>query len=102
MEDNVNFLSLEKTEILELLNKFKESVTNYSNNISKLLSLFENQEIVQSFFKSGQFGQEQMNRIQEIYENLKKYNEELFYKDNSIIVKTENYLSANTSIDGGI
>ena len=102
MDDNRQFLSLEKIGILELLKEFKESVTNYSNNISKLLNLFENQEVVQSFFKSGQFGKEQMNKIQEIYENLKKYNEELFYKDNSIIDRTEKYLSTNANIEGGI
>ena len=50
MEDNRQFLSLEKIGILELLKEFKESVTNYSNNISKLLNLFENQENCKTLF----------------------------------------------------
>ena len=87
--NEIEDINLENDKML--LDKFLESVDYYYLIINKSIDLFLNQEIVQSFFSSGSFGEKKSQRINDIMSELKKYNDNLSESDLSLINRTRQY-----------
>lgn len=65
--------TVECEKILENISLFERSVREYSNNINKSIKTFNNNEIVQSFYASGNLGREMEEEIKKLETALTRY-----------------------------
>ena len=76
MEGTNKILSYRDYEIVEdNLANFQKHVENYFENIDSCLTTFNQHEIVQSFYESGNFGKEMEKEISKLKAALQKYYE---------------------------
>lgn len=98
-EENKKPILEEADYLNEQVNLFIQNKKEYSNTIKEMLNLFENQDIVQSFFISGNFGKQQVDKISDIYNMLQKYDDEVFNNDDSLVLQTKQFLLDNQDIN---
>ena len=102
---NIDNLTLEEKERLtELLANFQLKSVQQYENLNKFINLFQNQEIVNSFFKSSNYSLNKQESLKEICSSLNKYYTKLIEGNNSLLAETKNYLNnfnakINDSID---
>ena len=63
--------------VLEDLEKFKSSVLEYFEQIQENLNLFNSNELVQSFYASGNLGKEMEQELKSILDAVRKYYDSL-------------------------
>lgn len=103
--ENIDNLTLEEKERLtELLANFQLKSVQQYENLNKFINLFQNQEIVNSFFKSSNYSLNKQESLKEICSSLNKYYTKLIEGNNSLLAETKNYLNnfnakINDSID---
>lgn len=70
----------------------RKYIENYIVDIDKVIAGFENEEIVQKFYNVGNFGQVEKEKLINIKNALKKF-EDVLCKDGGLVSETEKYLS---------
>lgn len=96
MLDNENIDLANDEHTKELLIKFNESYEEYYGALQNIITAFKDQEIVQSFFASGKFGQTKAQKINDILLELKEYRNSLTEGEDSLIARTNTYLTKET------
>ncbi len=84
-------LSIEELEaIRNSLKVIRDSSDNYLLSIQTVINSFDNQDVVQSFYSSGKFGQAQKERLQEIYKAVQDYTD-VITSAHGLIYETTRY-----------
>lgn len=90
---NNEILSASKIEEIESeLNKFKNSVEQYVKDVETVFNKFKTAQIPESFFKPGNFGQQQEERIINLVNSLNKYMN-VINNSEGLIPKTQQLLN---------
>lgn len=78
---------------------FGSAITEYADNIQKVVNSFNNANIVQAFYSTGKFGQAQRERLANICNALRKYVEIVSDSDGSLVVQTKNYVARQRALN---
>lgn len=75
-------LNEEKLELIRLnVNNFKNGIDNYKNALTKVINSFNDIEIVDQFYSSGTFGQEQKAKLESLLAGITKYTDSIMGSD---------------------
>ena len=77
--------------IIDLQRQFSEHVTN----MNKVITGFSNEEIVKSFYESGNYGQEVKERLEKLKDGLLRYHDNIEY----IVAKTKDFLNEQWTLN---
>ena len=78
-------------ELESSVEKISKSITEEKENITKIINLFDNEPVVQSFYQSGKFGIENRNKLQDIKNSIEQYEEAINERD-GLYTTTMQYL----------
>ena len=76
----------------------RDKVTEYCDAISRVLALYESDDVVQTFFASGSFGQSQYEDLKRLEKALKNYANSV---SSELVPKTAEYLSTQEALVTG-
>ena len=92
----------ELEEMKKNLNLLSDSVDNYIRKTQQVISTFNDQNIVQSFYSSGKFGTEQRQKLEKIGTALQKYWNVINGGEDSMIGQTNKYIEMSLeNVSGG-
>lgn len=93
---NLNDHILSADEIItatKSLNRFSEGVNSTKDYITTIIDTFENEGVAISLFKSGNFGKEKMEQLENVKEVMLEYYNAIS-SDGGLIPVTRNFLNA--------
>ena len=82
-------------EIRDFVAAFNKEVKSYVDDLTTVINSFSNEEIVESFFKSGNFGEVTKTKIEKIRDSAKKYE----FSIDGIISVTDNFLNVQEELN---
>ena len=92
----------ELEEMKKNLSLLSDSVDNYIRKTQQVISTFNDQNIVQSFYSSGKFGTEQRQKLEKIGTALQKYWNVINGGEDSMIGQTNKYIEMSLeNVSGG-
>ncbi len=94
--------SSELEEMKRNLNILSNAVENYITKTQQVIKTFNDQNIVQSFYSSGKFGNKQRQKLEKISNALKKYWNVIENGEGSMIAQTRKYIELSLeNVSGG-
>ncbi len=76
----------------ENLNTFTTKLDDYTTTMNKVVELFSNQDIVQSLFVSGRFGQEQQQYLENLTKALNEFHQSMINDSDGVIRMSQQFL----------
>ena len=80
-------------EMEQTLNSFTKNFDEVVDAMTYVINSFNNQEIVEKFYSTGTFGENQKQRLLEVSKALQEYKEVISNGEESLVKKTQNYIS---------
>ena len=84
--------------IREDLANFEKQVTVFRNDLDEIISSFDSNDVVQSLYASGKFGQQEEEYIREIRKGVEDYYN-LLTSGNGLINQTKKYLNEQENLN---
>lgn len=81
----------EIARIRDYLEEFKEETTRLRSDLTEIIRSFESNEVVQSLYESGKFGQEEEEKIRKIKIGVDEYCN-ILMGEKGLMNETTNYL----------
>ena len=101
MDDNGLFMSVKDLANIEArLDEFNRRVINYSNRLNEAIKLFESESVAQSFFESGNFGQERREILKRIKTSLDDFANSISFGHDSLVSQTQAYIDQQRNLLG--
>lgn len=90
---NQKILSMQDLEAIDdYLVNFNGRILDFEVRFNGLLKLFENEEVVQSFYQSGFFGSAEKERIYALKNAVERYIQVISNGSNSLVVALKNFV----------
>ena len=83
---------------MKSLDTFKHSLEKTITDCKTVIDSFSNEAIVNSFYKSGKFGNKEKVRMEEIYAAITKYYGVLDNGEDSLIYQTKSFINKQLSL----
>lgn len=86
-------------EIETRVEKFGDSIIDYASSIEKVIELFNDNQVVQSFYAAGSFGDEKKQKLMEISRALRDYANDMAINERSLVAETKRYIAGARSLN---
>ena len=86
-------------EIETRVDKFGDSIIDYATTIEKVIELFNDDQVVQSFYMAGSFGDEKKQKLMEISLALREYANDMARNERSLVAETKRYIAGARNLN---
>lgn len=96
----MELLSTREIQIIrDNLIEMKEEISNFKEMVDAIVESFERNEVVQSLYQSGKFGEESQTKVKKIKNGIETYCNTVLYNSDGLFARTYQFLDRQEELN---